>query len=401
MKDNMNLFSKPRGMRQHQMVELLIVTAAVCFLLLTPAQAGTYLLTDEEGGPLGRLPYLQRGDERLIPLSLIAQLASWTMETEGMNYIVHAPDLKVKIRRANPFLWVGDRPVQIRVEPEEWDGSLWLPVSNLSDIFPNCITRDLTDGSIRVRTIDRSETETAEEDPQGGSPAWELGTVIIDAGHGGKDPGAAGLFGLTEKEITLDVARRLKRQLENYGIRAVMVRDDDRFVPLSDRTHFANVMQGDLLISIHANSLRDPSANGCETYFLSPARTDRAVTAALMENSVIKYEDNASEYEAAEESFILQTMATNQYMKDSEAWASSIQEKMSEKTGLRARHVDQAGFYVLMGASMPAVLFECGFLSNMEDAKFLSSERGRQKIAESLAESVLEIKESMEASASR
>jgi N-acetylmuramoyl-L-alanine amidase len=226
--------------------------------------------------------------------------------------------------------------------------------------------------------------------------------VIIDPGHGGKDQGAAGLFDMLEKDVTLDIAKRVARELRREGIDVKLTREEDRFVPLNKRTEFANENRGDLFVSVHANSFRDATINGFECYLLNPARTERAVNVASKENAVVELEASDFEYQdLTEENHILLTMATAQYLKDSETWAALTLQEAKEKAGLESRGVDQAGFYVLMGASMPAILVESGFLTNPTDARNLASERGRQRIAEAVSSSIIRMKNTMEATASR
>jgi N-acetylmuramoyl-L-alanine amidase len=171
---------------------------------------------------------------------------------------------------------------------------------------------------------------------------------------------------------------------------------------LKDRTEFANRNRGDLFISIHADSYRDASIGGFECYFLSPAKTDRAIEVALKENSVVDLESASHAYQdLTEENHILLTMATSQYMKDSETWAALTVEETEDLARMKVRGVDQAGFYVLMGASMPAILVECGFLTNPGDAITLTSERGRQRLARSISTAIFKMKRTMEATAAR
>ena len=368
------------------MILMLLISAGA-------SAAGMLTITDLDGDTLGRLPYLDRGQERLIPLSLLADKAGWQSEPFGDKVVFMLPGWAVTLRSGNPFAQVNESHLQLRMIPEEWDGSLWIAAENLPDLFGNNVLSEPTALTIGVKYV---STQSAAAEP------WALRTVIIDAGHGGKDPGAAGLNGLVEKTVTLDISRRLSRLLESSGIRSVMTRDADQFIPLHERTSLANSERGDLFLSIHCNSSRKPEPQGLETYFLKPARTERAVEAAMRENEVVKLEEGEGSYQdLTEANFILLTMATSQYMKDSELWAALAQHEVGQRAGLPGRGVDQAGFYVLMGASMPAILFECGYLTNTDDAKLLSSERGRQKIAEGLAESILKIKLSLEASASR
>jgi N-acetylmuramoyl-L-alanine amidase len=378
------------------------------FLLVLPIKclcAGSYVLTTASGDTIGRLPFMERGDEQLIPLAVLASKAEWTTETSSGVFTMTAPNAKVDFRRGNSFVKVNDAYRQLSLAPEEWDGSLWVYLSGLSELLPSeCF--NLMD-SIQTIVILRMPAEakladTSATTVESDTLAWRLKTVIIDPGHGGKDPGAVGLHRIEEKILTLDIAKRLADQLRASGLAAELTRQSDRFVPLSERTSFANAQRGDLFVSIHVNSSRDTSSKGIETYFLKPARTQRAVDAAMRENSVVEFEDQTADYkELTDQNYILMTMATSQYMKDSEKWAALSLEHAKRKTGLTARGVDQAGFYVLIGASMPAILFECGFLSNPGDAALLSSEVGKQKVAEALGESILLMKSELEASAIR
>ena len=391
------------------MTKLRITIFLLFALSFTAAHAmDTVLLTDDSGSPLGRLPYLKRGEEQLIPSALLIRKANWEREREANEEIITAPGSITIVRRGNPFAEVNENHIQLRVAPEEWDGSLWLPLSGLEAMFPGGLTVNSETGALQVKMGAPAEKES-EDTPApderkriGSTDEWKLGTVIIDPGHGGKDPGAAGLYDLVEKNVTLDIAKRVARELQNAGIEVKLTRDKDRFMPLKDRTEFANTNRGDLFISIHANSFRDPSIGGFECYFLSPARTERAVEVALKENAVVELETTDHEYqELTEENHILLTMATAQYMKDSETWASLTLDEAKQKAGLQTRGLDQAGFYVLMGASMPAILIECGFLTNPADARTLSAESGRQRLSESITAAVLKMKQTMEATASR
>jgi N-acetylmuramoyl-L-alanine amidase len=359
-------------------------------------------LTDDAGAALGSLPYVARGDERLVPLAMLVRAAAWSAEQGDGRHVVALPGDTVTLRLGNAFSRVGSRFVQLRLSPEEWDGSLWIPLANLRDLFPRDveILPDLRAIRLRVAPAipDTSQRGSADALPD----QWVLKTVVVDPGHGGKDSGARGLDNLLEKEITLDIARRLARLLDQRGLNAELTRSGDRFVSLQERTHFANERQGDLLISIHCNSSRRPESRGVEAYFLKPARTERAIEVAMRENDVVKLENGNAQYQdLTQDNYILLTMATSQYMRDSETWAAQAVRMTATSVGLEARGVDQAGFYVLMGASMPAVLVECGFLTNPDDAKVLASERGRQKIAEALLESVMRVKTNLEGSASR
>jgi len=391
-----------------------VVIALACMLCAAiPAGASSLLLADEQGAPLGRVPYLERGDERFVPLSAIADKAGWLLRNEAGIEVLSLDTLILRARRGNSFYFLNSRCCQFPAIPQEWDGVLWVPLSGLFQAIPSeFLYQHPQDGSLRVRKILETETKvpsargTKDESrlpaPRVSPSVWTMGTVIIDPGHGGKDVGCVGANGSREKDVVLDISRQLAKILLNKGITTKLTRYDDRFVPLGERTTFANANRGDLFISIHCNSSRIRSARGTEAYFLSPARTESAVEVAVSENSVVKLEENAGQYQdLTDENYILLTMATSQYLKDSEHFASLALKEVVRSTPLSQRWVDQAGFYVLIGASMPAILFETGFLSNPEDEKFLASKRGRQKVADALARSILQLKSQLETEALR
>ncbi|MBI5059332.1 N-acetylmuramoyl-L-alanine amidase [candidate division KSB1 bacterium] len=380
---------------------------AAVLAISTAATAESVMITDANGLPMGRLPIIMRGDESLIPLAMLARKGNWQVSMDDQTYSISAGMREVQLRRGNPFVIVDGRYVQTSFAPEEWDGSLWIPLSNLFALFGDQIARDKLTGALSIQVIESPPPAAApgkggKSTSKAGEDQWALKTIIIDAGHGGKDPGARGLYGLEEKVVALDVAKRLRAFLQDSGVTVILTRDDDRFLELHERTKFANAQRGDMFLSIHCNSFKDPNIGGIETYFLKPAKSERAVEAAMRENSVVKLESDTSMYQdLTEENYILLSMATSQFMKDSETWAASALRMLSEKTSMESRQVDQAGFYVLMGASMPAILVECGYLSNPDDAKLLASERGRIKLAEALASSIVKMKQTLETSASR
>ncbi len=219
---------------------------------------------------------------------------------------------------------------------------------------------------------------------------WGLDVIVIDPGHGGKDYGAIGVTGVREKDVTLGVALRLGRiiQQDMKGVKVVYTRTDDRFVPLYRRGQIANEADGRLFISIHANSLRrkpNPT-RGFEVYLLRPGRTDEAVAIAEQENAVIELEEGYEQryQKLTDENFILVTMAQSQYMRASELFAEIATKELEDRLTIPNRGVKQAGFLVLVGASMPNVLVETAYLSNREDERFVRGDSGQKKIAQAL-----------------
>jgi N-acetylmuramoyl-L-alanine amidase len=206
--------------------------------------------------------------------------------------------------------------------------------------------------------------------------------VVIDAGHGGHDPGTIGRGGLQEKELVLDVALRLERLVrQELGTDVVLTRSTDVFVPLEERTAIANSRGADLFLSIHANSSRNPSARGIETYFLNFAQSPHAEAVAARENAI-------STATLKDLQNLVKAITLNSKIDESRDFAASLQENMV--SGVRAQHavpdrgVHTAPFYVLIGANMPAVLAEIAFVSNPEDEKRLKAPEYREVLARSL-----------------
>ncbi|HFE53772.1 MAG TPA: N-acetylmuramoyl-L-alanine amidase [Bacteroidetes bacterium] len=219
---------------------------------------------------------------------------------------------------------------------------------------------------------------------------WLIDAVVIDPGHGGHDPGSIGRRGTYEKDVTLAIAKRLKRILErDVGVKVYMTRSTDRFVPLKDRTKFANEKGAKLFISIHANANRNRRVHGVETYFLGPAKTEEAREVARLENSAIRYEDDIHDYkDLSDENFILAALAQNSFNHESQDLAALIQRNLVRYTGLQDRGVRQAGYYVLIGAAMPNVLVETAFISNPREERLLKDPKFQEKVARAIASAV-------------
>ena len=200
-----------------------------------------------------------------------------------------------------------------------------------------------------------------------------------------------------EERIALDITMRTGSLLEKSGIKVVYTRDEDVFIPLLDRTKIANDANGKLFVSIHANANQNRKIQGFETYLLRPGKSEDAIEVASRENSVIKLEDVTDQYEnLSGENLIMATMAQSTFMKESEDLASTIQIELDKKLDTPNRGVKQAGFYVLIGASMPNALVEVGFLSNPNEEKMLKQSRHKQKIAEAIYSAIKSFKSSQE-----
>jgi N-acetylmuramoyl-L-alanine amidase len=211
----------------------------------------------------------------------------------------------------------------------------------------------------------------------------KIGRIVIDPGHGGHDTGTIGPHGLEEKDLVLDVGRRLGKLLETrMGAEVVYTRKDDTFVPLETRTAIANQEQADLFVSIHANSSRDPDARGVETYYLNFTSSREALDVAARENAV-------SEESIHELQDLVKKIALKEKIDESREFAGDVQRSLhsglaAKSPGIRDRGVKKAPFIVLIGANMPSILAEISFVSNPGDERRLGTAEYRQRIAESL-----------------
>ncbi|MDD5686690.1 MAG: N-acetylmuramoyl-L-alanine amidase [Elusimicrobia bacterium] len=209
--------------------------------------------------------------------------------------------------------------------------------------------------------------------------------IVIDAGHGGEDPGAIGPRDTKEKDINLSVAKRLAEVLKENGYEVYMTREDDTFIPLSDRTKFANKVMADLFISIHCNASISNNTSGFEIYFLSEKASDSAAEAvANMENSVIAMEKHNAVVKG-DIGKLLRSMAVNEFMNESSSLCGVINKEVCTNfENLCSLGIKQANFYVLRGATMPAILVEIAFLSNVKEEKLLNQKKFQKKMVQSI-----------------
>lgn len=222
-------------------------------------------------------------------------------------------------------------------------------------------------------------------------PVRAIKRLVMDPGHGGEDPGALGRSGTREKVVAMDVVLRLKKKLEKQGFEVILARDTDKFVSLAERSKCGNDRKADLFISIHANSSTNRAACGLETYFLSEAKTDWERAVAARENAVFDTGESSVGLNAdGEVGLILADLAQNEYLLESSELAARIQEATVPYARIKDRGVRQANFYVLRNGFMPAVLIECGFLSNRSEEKLLRRPEHRERLAEGICRGIVE-----------
>lgn len=232
-----------------------------------------------------------------------------------------------------------------------------------------------------------------------------VSVIVIDAGHGGKDPGCNGAGEIFEKQVTLGVALRLGKLLQDSlkDVKVLYTRKTDEFIELYKRPELANKNNADLFISIHCNSNKNTTAAGSETYLMGLHKTEGNLSVAKRENAAItmetNYQNNAS-YGGFDpespEGHIIFTLVQNAYMEASTGFASKVEYQIAKTGKIKSRGVKQAGFLVLWRTAMPSVLVEIGFLTNPADRAVLKTPDGQKQIAYALFKAVREYKKERE-----
>ena len=271
----------------------------------------------------------------------------------------------------------------------------------LASYRPPSVSRPVRSGALIDRTTPRPVTYDAT--PKASENAsrsltralgLKVNRIVIDAGHGGHDEGTRGPNGVLEKEVVLDVALRLSKLIHSrLGAEVLLTRSDDTFIPLQERTAIANAGRADLFLSIHANSSPSPVVAGTETFFLNLTNSSSALDVAARENA-------GAEKSVGELKDLIQSITMNDKVTESQTFAQTIQNSIFaqvSRTNVAAKNrgVKRAPFVVLIGASMPSVLAEIGFLTNPKEEANLSKPEYRQKIAEALYKGVAQYSQSL------
>jgi len=359
-----------------------------------PTLSGTYLRADLLATALG-------GSSGNAPLG---------------RYRMTLGESMIEMEEGVPFLRVGATVVPILLPPLRSGGTFLVPFQVATSVIPKFATGfnfDVAASELRIfNTAARRVVETAPA-PSTNSvttlPSITNSTprtrrnqrrlIVVDAGHGGPDPGMRGPIGggprIVEKDVTLAVARLLAQELRSSGVDVLMTRTTDTLIALSDRGRIANRNKGDLFVSVHVNATGSRGASGArergyETYFLAEAKTEEASRVERMENEAVKFETGANAPKGDPLSFIINDMAQNEHLRESNDLAETIQDGFRTFHPGKDRGVQQANFAVLRGSFMPAVLVEIGFGTNPSEAAYLLDYSNQRQIAASIARSVLE-----------
>ena len=334
------------------------------------------------------------------------------------RYRITLGDSRLEMEEGVPFLRVGSDVVPIFLPPLRSGRTFLLPMQVATSVIPrvasgfnyDAVARELRIFNTAARRVVETPPPAADNStvlpsitPNTSTPNRPRRTqrrlIVVDAGHGGPDPGMRGPIGdgprIVEKNVTLAVARLVAQELRNSGVDVLMTRTTDTLIALSDRGRIANRNKGDLFVSIHVNATGSRGSAGArergyETYFLAEAKTEEASRVERMENEAVKFETGANAPKGDPLSFIINDMAQNEHLRESNDLAETIQSGFRSFHPGKDRGVQQANFAVLRGSFMPAVLVEIGFGTNPSEAEYLLDSYNQRTIAASIARGVME-----------
>ncbi|MCC6929540.1 MAG: N-acetylmuramoyl-L-alanine amidase [Gemmatimonadaceae bacterium] len=403
-----------------------MIALVAAFALLQQVAEPPATLTVREGEKVGTVPVVvTRLGAMVRAQDLLQTLGAVLLRDTPERYRVVIGGTEFEFAPGLTYTRVKGATEPLAAAPAVLNGTLYLPLSFLTDVVPRVATGFLYDarqGELRKfspvvaqRRLPNDSAENRTEllsratdqpprgerapRPAGGAPRLDRApVVIVDAGHGGRDRGMHGPIAggprVYEADITLSVARRLRDELKARGVVVVMTRSTDTLIALGDRGRIANRSQGDLFVSIHVNAAnprwKNPgAARGFETYFLSEAKTDDERRVAELENEAVKYEVEEGAQGGDPLSFILNDMKQNEYLRESSDLAATVQRSLRAIHPGTDRGVKQAGFVVLVGAFMPSVLVEVGFGTNAAEAAYMSGATGQGALASAIADATM------------
>ncbi len=397
-----------------------MIGAAVLFLQV--AAASRMNLVVKQGEAEKSVPMIATVSGSYLRADLLANALGGTAAAgQKGRYVLTLGASRIELTEGVPFVKVNQEVVPL-VLPSLRSGSNFLvPFQLAASIIPRFTTGynyDLGAGILRIFSASaRRVADVPERAPISGtssslpsaSPSVDVSRptrsrrsqrrlVVVDAGHGGPDNGMTGPIGdgprIVEKNITLSVAQMLAQELRGSGVDVLMTRTTDTLIALSDRGRIANSNHGDLFVSVHVNASGTRSAAGArergyETYFLAEAKSEDALRVEHMENEAVKFETGANAPKGDPLSFIINDMAQNEHLRESNDLAETIQDGFRHFHPGHDRGVQQANFAVLRGSYMPAVLVEIGFGTNPLEAAYLLDPDNQHTIAGSIAKGVM------------
>lgn len=392
------------------------VAAPESVTVRTPARATQLRITRVGGVPL------------VAADKLAAALGGKFTSTSPTHYSLTVGDSHISFTDAVPFAGDESTIVPMTSAPTMIGKDVYLPLLVVTDLVPRFFSSYMYDPDLReIRqfnpaarrvvtesTATKSDSPATAETPRDAREAAAVARVanetvrtkrpgrrliVVDAGHGGVDPGMHGPIGggpqIHEKNITLAVSKLLAEALRNAGADVLMTRTTDTLIGLYDRGPIANKAHGDIFVSIHVNATGQRGKAGAEdrgyeTYFLAEAKTEDARRVERMENQAVRFETSDAKAKKGDPlNFIINDMAQNEHLRESADLAESIEAGFRKFHPGPDRGVQQADFAVLRGAFMPAVLVEIGFGTNRAESAYISDPTNERKIAQSIAKSIL------------
>jgi len=357
---------------------------------------GTFTVLRERGGAGAQLDVVTLDAGGFVDLGQLAAALggrlAWSRPGSTINLSVG--DVEFEFDDMMAFFRAGGTSYQLVAAPRLESGRFLVPLQFATEYVPRFLGPRFSYEKTSGRLIDHGTVSSGQRPPVAthDGESYRIRTVVIDPGHGGKDPGTtARRYKLNEKHIVLDVCKKVAASLRAHGnFKVLLTRDRDEFIPLGDRGKIANDAEAGLFVSIHVNASTNSRIDGSSTYFLSAAKTDEERATAMLENGALKYEVEQQDGQRRDEiNLILQDMAQNEYLRESKDLSQFIQKELATVTGLRDRGLRQANFAVLRGAYMPAALVETAFISNRGDEKNLNTPSFRQKLADAIASGIV------------
>lgn len=383
---------------------------ALCLAIPALLYAGGFSILDRPTKEIKELALHAGEKSSYLDLKELADLLGGALEWEspGERLVWRLEGRSFVFEDLIAFFTVDGEPYQL-VAPCLLDGGRFLipaqfAVEYLSALLPERFVYNKLDARLVDRTgptqsetsarLEQKKARTGTE-PRSTSKngmSYRIHTLVIDPGHGGKDPGTLNRrYKLKEKDIVLDISKKIARKLRQESkLKVILTRDRDVFIPLAKRGQIANENGAGLFVSIHVNSAKSSSLNGSSTYFLDAAKTDEERATAMLENAALQYEiEETDKGKLNEVNLILQDMAQNEYLRESKDLSTFIQLELAGMGGLKGRGLRQANFAVLRGTYMPAALVETAYISNRSDEKQLNSTKFRTRLAEAITAGIL------------
>ncbi|MBN1872580.1 MAG: N-acetylmuramoyl-L-alanine amidase [Candidatus Omnitrophica bacterium] len=319
----------------------------------------------------------------------------WVWDSVSRRILLKKNGISIDFLSGSKYYYAGGNVKTLRYPLEIENGNLYIPLyfakGDIERLFK--IKKSRSAPPVKREAIREEKKDNVSPSSK---KRYGIKRVVLDPGHGGRDPGAIGRTGLYEKHVALDVSKRIKKELERKGLEVILTRDTDKFVTLQGRTDIANKADANLFVSIHANANKKRWVKGFEVYYLSEATDDCARALAASENSVLEYEDESFGRHTKELDAIVWDLRLTENREESIELAGYICREVSEKVDIDSNSVKCARFYVLKGAEMPAVLVELSYLSNAREEKNLKSDSYKQKLAEGIAQGIMDYKDEYE-----